>query len=138
MPATHLINRFVCRSLQEKNDNGMILKRREIDKTVLQSSRSRLKNQTTWCQCFKKFLVTDAVKEKARVVAPYCGHFVSVIYDRSKRLGNLQTPLEQTQRGTAAWGLYHKTYYGHNLRISVMSQSVCPWQAFPVQSSVCR
>jgi hypothetical protein len=29
------------------------------------------------------------------------------------------------------WGLYHKTYYGHNLRNSVISLSVCPWQAFP-------
>jgi hypothetical protein len=27
------------------------------------------------------------------------------------------------------WGLYHKTYYGRNLQISVIS--VCPWQAFP-------
>jgi hypothetical protein len=34
-------------------------------------------------------------------------------------------------------GLYHKAYYGRNLRISEMSQSVCPWQAFPAKSSVC-
>jgi len=34
------------------------------------------------------------------------------------------------------WGLYHKTYYGRNLWISVISKSVCPWQAFPAQSSV--
>ncbi len=27
-------------------------------------------------------------------------------------------------------GLYHKPYYGCNLRISVISY-VCPWQAFP-------
>ncbi len=27
--------------------------------------------------------------------------------------------------------LYHKTYYGHNLQISVISWSVCPCQAFP-------
>jgi hypothetical protein len=31
-----------------------------------------------------------------------------------------------------SWGLYHKTYYGRNLRISVISLSVCPWEAFPV------
>ncbi len=30
-------------------------------------------------------------------------------------------------------GLYLKTFYSHNLRIYVISQSVCPWQAFPVQ-----
>jgi hypothetical protein len=28
-------------------------------------------------------------------------------------------------------GLYHKTYYGRNLQISVISWCVCPWQAFP-------
>jgi hypothetical protein len=35
-------------------------------------------------------------------------------------------------------GLYHKTYYGHNLWISVKSQSFCPWQAETASSSVCR
>jgi len=29
------------------------------------------------------------------------------------------------------WGLYYKTFYGRNLHIFVISQSVCPWQAFP-------
>ncbi len=29
--------------------------------------------------------------------------------------------------------LYYKTFYGRNLRIFVISQSVCPWQAFPAQ-----
>ncbi len=33
-------------------------------------------------------------------------------------------------------GLYHKTYYGRHLRISIISLSVCPWQAFPARSSV--
>ncbi len=33
-------------------------------------------------------------------------------------------------------GLYHETHYSRNLRISVISQSVCPWQAFPAQSNV--
>ncbi len=28
------------------------------------------------------------------------------------------------------WGLYYKTFYGGNLQIFVISQSVCPWQAF--------
>ncbi len=36
-----------------------------------------------------------------------------------------------------AWGLYYKTYYGRNLRIFVISLSVCPWQAFPAWSNVC-
>jgi hypothetical protein len=29
------------------------------------------------------------------------------------------------------WGQSYKTFYGHNLRIFIMSLSVCPWQAFP-------
>jgi len=29
-------------------------------------------------------------------------------------------------------GLYYKTFNGCNLRISVKSLIVCPWQAFPV------
>jgi hypothetical protein len=28
-------------------------------------------------------------------------------------------------------GLFYKTFYGRNLRILVISQSVCLWQAFP-------
>jgi hypothetical protein len=34
-------------------------------------------------------------------------------------------------------GLYYKTFYSHNLRIFVISQSVCVWQAFPAMSNVC-
>ncbi len=33
-------------------------------------------------------------------------------------------------------GLYYKTSYGRNLRIFIISQSVCPRQAFPAQSNV--
>jgi hypothetical protein len=33
-------------------------------------------------------------------------------------------------------GLYYKTYYGRHLRIFVINQSVCPWQAFPAKSNV--
>ncbi len=29
-----------------------------------------------------------------------------------------------------SWGMYHKTYYSHNLRISVISKSVCPCKPF--------
>ncbi len=34
-------------------------------------------------------------------------------------------------------GQCYKTFYVRNLRIFVISQSVCPWQAVPVQSIVC-
>ncbi len=34
-------------------------------------------------------------------------------------------------------GQCYKTFYVRNLRIFVISQSVCPWQAFPAQSNVC-
>ncbi len=27
------------------------------------------------------------------------------------------------------WGLYYKTFYGRNLKIFLISLSVCPWQA---------
>jgi hypothetical protein len=33
-------------------------------------------------------------------------------------------------------GLYHKNYYGCNLRFFIISSSVCPWQVFPTWSSV--
>ncbi len=33
-------------------------------------------------------------------------------------------------------GLYYKAFYGCNLRIFVISWSVCPWQAFPAQSDI--
>ncbi len=54
-------------------------------------------------------------------------------------------PIKQEVNGTVfpVWdtyshlGLYRKTYYGSNVQISVISQSVCPWQAFPAQCSVC-
>ncbi len=32
---------------------------------------------------------------------------------------------------TEARDLYSKTFYGRNLRIFIISPSVCPWQAFP-------
>ncbi len=35
------------------------------------------------------------------------------------------------------WGQYYKSYNGRNLRIFVISQIVCPWQAFPAWSNVC-
>ncbi len=34
-------------------------------------------------------------------------------------------------------GQCHKNFFVRNLRIFVISQSVCPWQAFPAQSNVC-
>jgi len=37
-----------------------------------------------------------------------------------------------------SWGLDHKTYYGLNLRSSIISLSVCPWQAFPAWTRVCK
>ncbi len=35
-------------------------------------------------------------------------------------------------------GQCYKTFFARNLYIFVISQSVCPWQAFPAQSNVCR
>jgi hypothetical protein len=29
------------------------------------------------------------------------------------------------------WGLFYKTFYGRNLRISKVSQTFCHWQDFP-------
>ncbi len=37
---------------------------------------------------------------------------------------------------TCPWGLYRRTYYGRNLRISVIILSVCLWQSFSAQTSV--
>jgi hypothetical protein len=35
-------------------------------------------------------------------------------------------------------GQCHKTTYGHKLRLFIISKSICPWQAFPAKSNVCR
>ncbi len=35
------------------------------------------------------------------------------------------------------WGQCYKIFFVRNLRIFVISQSVCPWQAFQAQSNVC-
>ncbi len=35
------------------------------------------------------------------------------------------------------WGQCYKAFFVRDLRIFVISQSVCPWQAFPAQSIVC-
>ncbi len=44
-----------------------------------------------------------------------------------------QPKVEGLSLATASgiWGLYYQTLYGRNLQIFVISQSVCPWQAFP-------
>ncbi len=34
------------------------------------------------------------------------------------------------------WGRCQKTFYGRKLRLFIISQSICPWQAFPAQSNV--
>ncbi len=43
----------------------------------------------------------------------------------------------QLQNSPSAWCLRNITFYDGKLRIFVISQSVCPWQAFPAQSNVC-
>ncbi len=51
-------------------------------------------------------------------------------------------PLRQQRRKTFynidTWAQCYKTFYCCNLRIFVISQSGCPWQAFPALSNVCR
>jgi hypothetical protein len=42
-----------------------------------------------------------------------------------------------TRIGVQARGLHYKTFYGRNLRIFIISWSVCPWQAFPAWSNNC-
>ncbi len=42
-----------------------------------------------------------------------------------------------TNESYKAQGLYYKTFFGRNLRIIMISQSVCIWQAFTAQSNVC-
>ncbi len=38
-------------------------------------------------------------------------------------------------RDTGAWGQCYKTFFVRDLRIFVISESVCPWQAFSIQSN---
>jgi hypothetical protein len=57
-----------------------------------------------------------------------CSLFGLFITDKGK---NVMQHCQQTQ------GLKYQTFYGCNLQIFVMSHSVCPWQAVPVQSNVC-
>jgi len=48
--------------------------------------------------------------------------FVRAMYDQK---------VETTLFTLGCRGQYYKTFYGRNLRISVISWSVCPWQASP-------
>jgi hypothetical protein len=48
-----------------------------------------------------------------------------------KLAGKYLTILRNLSFFSLNWGLYYKTFYGHNLQIFVISWSVCPWQAFP-------
>jgi hypothetical protein len=36
------------------------------------------------------------------------------------------------------WGQCYKMFHVRNLRIFIISYGVCPWQAFPALSNVCR
>ncbi len=81
-----------------------------------------------WCQCYKiNFLRHYWPKKLGKAKCHY--YFLLRVNSKVKKCNTINT-----------WGLYHKTYYGHNLRISVISQSVCPWPAFQALYgvSVCR
>ncbi len=39
---------------------------------------------------------------------------------------------------TGPWCQCYNTFYGRNLRMLVISYSVCPWQAFPAYTNVCK
>ncbi len=71
---------------------------------------------------------------------------------RSYRLGQVRkipqgkkfVPLQGRSRDSATTSFgsnpganCYKTFYGCRLRIFVISQSICPWQAFPAQFNVC-
>ncbi len=49
----------------------------------------------------------------------------------------LSTTCPHEEMNIQPWSMYYKTFYGRNLQIFVISQSVCPWQALPFQSNNC-
>ncbi len=53
-----------------------------------------------------------------------CGINSDIFYHFNKQLTD----------GLMAWTQCYETFYGHNLRIFVISYNVCPWQAFLAQS----
>ncbi len=53
----------------------------------------------------------------------------------SKR-SNLKLKTRPKQLLGSLWGQCYKTFYVRSLRMFVISQSVCPWKTFPVQSNV--
>ncbi len=52
-------------------------------------------------------------------------------YKHSSLLGQFVKYVCKNVYNIGSWDLYYKTFYVRNLRIFVMSYSVCPWQAFP-------
>jgi hypothetical protein len=52
--------------------------------------------------------------------------------DVSICLGFKQKSICGKERKLLSMDLHYKTFYGRNLQIFVISESVCPWKAFPV------
>ncbi len=71
-----------------------------------------------------------------------CANFFNLVSRVVKLLAILKFFRRQKLQNTsgphvAAWGQCYKTFCGRKLRLFILSQSDCPWQAFEAQSYVC-
>ncbi len=57
--------------------------------------------------------------------------FLSQFPSKSAKIGTILNLTAPVLLLNPFRGLYYKIFYGRNLRIFVISSSVCPWQAFP-------
>ncbi len=106
-------------------------------RTFVNYGHKKFYNTEPWGQCYKTFLVRDL---RISVLSQ------SVIQSRLERLGiDKRSSLLQKSVIYGRKKFYniepraqcYKTFYDRNLRIFVISQSVCQRQAFPAQSNVC-
>ena len=61
-------------------------------------------------------------------------HFLEAFHDLV-RLGFLK--VSENSGHDDNQGKCYKTFYGRNIRMLVISLSVCPWQSFPAKSNAC-
>ncbi len=82
-------------------------------------------------QAFQRFTFQGSFTRSTRSVKNRRFNAVSNFNFGCVQLGNIKVSQVGSLSNPVFQGLCHKTHYGRNFWISVISQSVCTWQAFP-------
>ncbi len=94
-----------------------------------------------WSILLLLFTLPTYLQTKRLRGKPYSNYKVSLIdqgrIPRNDKFSSLVNVVVYTVRKLQNRAQYYKVFYNCNLRIFVISYSVCPWQAFPAQCNVC-